>query len=326
MALTQLGFGAAGLGELWGEIPDDQSRATIETAWDAGLRYFDTAPWYGRGLSERRTGDVLRHKAREQFVLSTKVGRLLSAPSDASTFDPSPWIGGLRFAHRHDYTYDGLMRSFEDSLQRLALTRIDLLLIHDLDHWHFTTDEAVAAMMRDLTSSGYLALEQLKANGQIGGIGAGINMARTMPQFLDALDLDFFLIALCYTLLDQSALVYMNQARTRGMGFVVGGVFNSGILATGAVAGAKYNYADAPLDIVERVHEIEKVCRAHDVPLAAAALQFPLLHEGVASVIPGALSPQQVQQNLATFQHPIPEPFWAALKTEGLLSDEAPTP
>jgi D-threo-aldose 1-dehydrogenase len=326
VSLTQLGFGAGAIGELWAPIPDDQASGTIDAAWENGIRYFDVAPWYGRGLAERRVGNALRLRPRSDFVLSTKVGRILSAPENPSNFDSSPWVGGLPFAATHDYTYDGLMRSFEDSLQRLGINRVDLLLIHDLDHWHFQTDEAVAAHMRDLVGSGYRALEELKADGRVRGIGAGINQSRTMPQFLDSIALDFFLIALCYTLLDQSALVHMRRAQELGMGFVVGGVFNSGILATGAVPGAKFNYSDATEDVLEQVRRIETVADKYNVPLGSAALQFPLGDASVASVIPGALSSDQVAQNVAAIEHVIPDEFWTELKSSELLSADVSTP
>lgn len=326
VSLTQLGFGAGAIGELWAPIPDDQASGAIDAAWESGISYFDVAPWYGRGLAERRVGNVLRLKPRSDFVLSTKVGRVLSVPEDPDHFDRSPWVGGLPFVETHDYTYDGLMRSFEDSLQRLALNRVDLLLIHDLDHWHHETDEAVAAHMRDLTRSGYRALEELKADGRVKGVGAGINQPWTMPQFLDSIELDFFLVALCYTLLDQSALVHMRRAQELGMGFVIGGVFNSGILATGAVPGAKFNYGDADVDILDRVRRIEAIAEKYDVPLVSAALQFPLGEAAVASVIPGALSMVQVAGNIAAIERTVPGEFWAELKSSELLPPDVSTP
>lgn len=326
ISLTQLGFGAGAIGELWAPIPDDQASGAIDAAWENGIRYFDVAPWYGRGLAERRVGNALRLRPRSEFTLSTKVGRVLSAPKDPEQFDSSPWFGGLPFEVTHDYTYDGLMRSFEDSLQRLGLNRVDLLLIHDLDHWHFETDEAVAARMRDLTGSGYRALEELKADGRVRGVGAGINQPWTIPQYLDCVALDFFLVALCYTLLDQSALAHMRRAQELGMGFIAGAVFNTGILATGAVPGAKFNYADATEDVLERVRRIEKIADRYNVSLVAAALQFPLGEASVASVIPGALSQDQVAHNVAAIERPISNEFWAELKSAELLPGDVATP
>lgn len=327
VSLTQLGFGGAGVGELWRALPEDQVQGTLKEAWESGVRYFDTSPWYGRGLSELRIGHALRSRPRDQFVLSSKVGRLLSLPKDPGNWDRSPWVGGLPFDHRRDYTYDGIMRSYEDSIQRLGTSYIDLLLIHDLDHWHLGTDARVNAYMAQLYTSGYRALRDLKDQKLIGGIGAGINQKGTMQQFMDWVDLDFFLVALAYTLMDHEVLdTEIAAATERGMGLVIGGVYNSGILATGAVDGAMYNYQPATDDAMKRVGLIENVCKRHDIPLAAAALQFPLGHPNVASVIPGAINPEQQASNIAAMSHDIPQDFWAELKAEEILADHVPTP
>lgn len=327
VCLTQLGFGGAGLGELQGKLPEDQAQGTADAAWTAGVRYFDTSPWYGRGLSELRLGHALRSKPREDYIISSKVGRLLSLPKEPENFDRSPWTGGLAFAHRRDYTYDGIMRSFEDSIQRLGTTSIDLLLIHDLDHWHLGTDERVNAYMSQLYTSGYRALRDLKEQKLIGGIGAGINQKGTMTQFMDWLDLDFFLLALVYTLLDNELIdTEMARACDRDMGFVIGGALNSGILATGAVEGAMYNYQPATEEVLRRVRRLEIACRAFDVPLLAAALQFPLGHPNVASVIPGAIHPNHQAKNVEAMAHEIPSEFWKALKDDGILGATVPIP
>ncbi len=327
VSLTQLGFGGAWVGELWRALPEDQVQGTLKEAWESGVRYFDTSPWYGRGLSELRIGHALRSRPRDQFVLSSKVGRLLSLPKDPGNWDRSPWVGGLPFDHRRDYTYDGIMRSYEDSIQRIGTSYIDLLLIHDLDHWHLGTDARVNAYMAQLYTSGYRALRDLKEQKLIGGIGAGINQKGTMQQFMDWVDLDFFLVALAYTLMDHEVLdTEIAAATERGMGLVIGGVYNSGILATGAVDGAMYNYQPATDDAMKRVGLIENVCKRHDIPLAAAALQFPLGHPNVASVIPGAINPEQQASNIAAMSHDIPQDFWAELKAEEILADHVPTP
>jgi len=325
--LTQLGFGGAAIGELWDPINEAQAQATLSTFWEAGMRYFDTSPWYGRGLSEHRIGHSVRQHSRNDYVISTKVGRLMSAVPDENDLDRSTWAGGLSFHHRHDYSYDGIMRSFEDSLQRLGVPRVDVLLIHDLDHWHHQTDARVGAYMSQLFTSGYRALTSLKDQGLIKGIGAGINQPGTINQFMDMVDLDFFLIALCYTLLDQVILDdEMARASEIGMGFIIGGVLNSGILGTGAVDDARYNYAPATQDALDRTRRIEAVCARYDIPLVAAALQFPLGHPNVPSVIPGALSPAQVTANTDAMKVDIPKEFWSDLKTEGILPDHVPTP
>ncbi len=327
VALTQLGFGSAGLGDLFACLSERESEATLAAAWDAGVRYFDTAPWYGRGQSEHRVGHFLRQQARAGFVLSTKVGRTLHPVHAAETFDRGMWAGGLPFREHFDYSYDGVMRAFEDSLQRLGLPRIDLLLIHDLDFQYHRTTPRVEALLAELFTGGWRALSALKRQGLIRGIGAGINEPGMIPRLLDRMELDFFLVALPYTLLEQAVLdTEFPRCAAAGVGIVIGGVFASGILATGAVPGAKLNYADAPPEALARVARIEAVCARHGVPLPAAALQFPLGHPSVAAVIPGAVAPEQVARNVAAFRHAIPADFWAELKHAGLLRADAPVP
>jgi D-threo-aldose 1-dehydrogenase len=327
VGLTALGFGSAPLGELFVAVSDEDSRATMQAAWDAGVRYYDSAPWYGRGLAEHRVGEALYRKPRGAFVLSTKVGRVMHAPPDPDNWKGEFWAGGLRYPHVFDYSYDGVMRAFDQSLQRLRLNRVDLLLIHDLDFMHHKSETGVQAFMGQLVTGGFRALEQLRASGAIRGIGAGINEMGMVPRFLDLFDIDFFLIAMPYTLLDQEPLTAdLPYCERRGVGVVIGAVFASGILATGAVPGAKYRYADAAPEVLERVRRMAAVCARHKVPLAAAALQFPFGHPCVASVIPGAFTPAQVQQNVATMRHPIPADLWAELKSERLIRADAPVP
>jgi D-threo-aldose 1-dehydrogenase len=219
------------------------------------------------------------------------------------------------------------MRSFEDSLQRLGINRIDVLLIHDLDGWHHKNPAAVDAYFGQLVTGGWRALSALRDQGVIKGIGAGFNTMGTIPRYLDLFDIDFFLIAMRYTLLEQEVLESeFPRCAERGVGIIIGGGYNSGILATGAVPGAMYNYQPAAAAILERVERIERVCKRYNVPLAAAALQFPLLHPIVASIIPGAISARQVEQNLAAFRHPIPADLWAELKHGKLIRPDAPTP
>ena len=299
----------------------------MQAAWDAGIRYFDTSPWYGRGQSEHRFGRALYRRPRAEFVVSTKVGRLFRAFHDAEHFEHDFWRGGLTFQYRFDYSYDGVMRSFEDSLQRLGLPRIDLLLIHDLDFSHHITEARVTAYLTELHNGGFRALAELKQAGLIRGIGAGINEAGMIPRFLDLIDLDFFLVAMPYTLLDTDVLDgEFPRCVERGVGIVIGAPFASGVLATGAVHGARYRYADAPPVILANVRQIEAVCTRYAVPLPAAALQFPLGHPSVASVIPGALLPEHVVRNVVGFRQAIPGDFWSDLKHEGLLREDAPVP
>ncbi len=323
--VTELGFGGASIGELFVRVSEHDSFATIDGAWDAGVRYFDTAPWYGRGLSELRTGSGLRDHDRADYALSTKVGRWLR-PASAEGFDGSPWLGGAPNEVVFDYTYDGIMRSVEQSRLRLGITRFDIAFIHDLDRLYF--DEPTwDAHFRDLATSGWRALEELRSSGQIGGFGAGINDLRLIPRFLDIGDIDAFLIAMPYTLLDQEVLDEEFPAcAARGVGFVIGAVFASGILAKGPVPGGRYAYADPSPEIIAKTAAIQAVCERHGVPLPAAALQFPLGHPSVASVIPGASSPAQQARTLEWFRHPIPADLWAELKHEGLLREDAPVP
>jgi D-threo-aldose 1-dehydrogenase len=326
VSVTQLGFGTAGLGDLFARVPEAEATATLQAAWDDGIRYFDTAPWYGRGQSEHRLGRLLYQQPRADYVLSTKVGRLLRPARDEATFERGMWAGGLAFPERFDYSYDGVMRAYEDSLQRLGVPRIDLLLIHDLDLGYHGTAARVTAYLTELHNSGWRALRDLKQAGLISGIGAGINELGMIPRLLDLMPLDFFLVAMPYTLLDQAVLdAEFPRCAAAGVGLVIGAVFASGILATGAAPGAKYNYADASPDIMAKVARIEAVCARHGVPLPAAALQFPLGHPSVASVIPGAITPGQVRRNVAAFRHEVPADLWTDLKHEGLLRADAPT-
>jgi D-threo-aldose 1-dehydrogenase len=326
--LPRLGFGAAGLGNIVGVIPEPVAAATVAAAWDAGVRYFDTSPWYGLGLSERRVGTALYDKPRSEVILSTKVGRVLSAPANVAEHERNrrAWPYGLKFQYRYDYSYDGIMRSYEDSLQRLGMTRIDLLIIHDLDRASFATENLMRAHLTQLATGGMRALSELKAAGQIRAIGAGVNRLGTIPLFLDTVELDFFLVAMPYTLAEQPVLdSEFPRCEAAGVGVIIGAPFASGILATGVAPGARLNYRDPSAEDADKINRMEAVCRSFGVPLAAAALQFPLHHPLVASVIPGALSPAHPGLNVETLQHPIPPEMWSKLKHEGLLREDAPT-
>ncbi len=330
LRVTVLGCGGATLGDGREAIPEAQADATLAAACDAGIGYFDTAPWYGRGKSEHRMGHVLRTRPRESYVLSTKVGRVLFRPRNPAAFAAEVRGGALPFDRRFDYTRDGVLRSYEDSLQRLGLTGVDALLIHDLDLGYHQTEEGVEARLRELEDGGgFAALQGLKQQGQIRAVGAGINRTGMIPRFLARLPLDFFLVAMPYTLLSQEALdVELPLCAAHGAGVVVGAPFASGILATGPEAGASATYAYRPADeaIVDRTRRIEAVCRRYGVPLGAAALQFPLGHPAVAAVIPGPNTVAQVHTNVAWLRTPIPAALWSDLKSAGLLHPDAPTP
>jgi D-threo-aldose 1-dehydrogenase len=333
VTVTRFGFGGGTLGDPTEIISEQQAEDTIQAAWDQGVRYFDTAPWYGNTKSEHRLGHFLRSKTRDDFVLSTKVGRVYARPKNIDRFtQKSPWArrwkGGLPFDLRFDYTYDGIMRSYEDSLQRLGLPRVDCLTIHDLDTRHHLNDEGVRKAFRQLDQGrGFVALQNLKDQGEIGAIGVGINMIGFIPKFAERFPLDYFLLAGPYTLLDQAALdIELPICEDLGISIILGAVFASGILATGAVSHALFQYQPASKEAKSRVREICKVCDAFNVDLAASALQFTLHHPMVASVIPGANHPSQVTSNFDQIQSHIPDGFWTVMKQKGYLRRDSPTP
>jgi len=326
LRVTQLGFGTATLGDIRVRVSEAQAAATIEAAWAAGVGYFDTAPWYGRTKSEHRLGQVLRGKPRESYVLSTKVGRVFHRPSQPMAGEDA-WAGPLAFDLTFDYTRAGVIRSYEDSLQRLGVNTVDALLIHDLDAGYHGED-GVAARIDELDAGGgFAALADLKARGEIKAIGAGINVTGMIPRFLERFPLDMFIVAMPYTLLNQAALDgELQLCVEKGANVVIGAPFASGILAIGAREGATYGYRPAEDEVMTRARRIDEVCARHGVPLGAAALQFPFGHPAVASIIPGPNAPEQVRTNLAWMRHPIPGEMWAELKREGLIRADAPTP
>ncbi len=325
LELPIFGFGSAHIGELYGKVDEAASQATLQAAWDAGVRYYDTAPWYGRGLSEHRLGGFLRTRPRDQFAVTTKVGRTLHRPKDPKTFDRAPWVGGLNFEVHFDYSYDGVMRSYEQALQRMALDTVEALVIHDLDAAYH--GDAQAGYERDLKNSGIRALEELKASGDIQAFGMGINVNAALEGVATEVPLDFCLVAMPYTLLDQHSLHRgMQTCVDRGVSVIIGAPFASGILVTGSGAGAKYAYGAASPEVQAKVQGIEDVCRDHDVLMPVAALQFVLAHPAVASVIPGAARPSEVQQNVASLAVQIPADFWSDLKQRGLIDKDAPVP
>lgn len=325
LQVSQLGFGTATLGDIRARVSEAQATATIEAGWSAGIGFFDTAPWYGRTKSEHRLGAALREKPRDSYKLSTKIGRVFSRPIGALA--PDQWAGPLPFELRFDYTRGGVIRSYEDSLQRLGIPSVDALLIHDLDPMHHG-DDGVPRFLDELDSGGgYAALAELKARGEIAAIGAGINQTGMIPRFLERFPLDLFIIAMPYTLLNQAALDgELQLCVERGASAVIGAPFASGILAIGPREGATYGYQPAEDEVMIRARRISDVCARYDVPLGAAALQFPFGHPGVVSIIPGPNAPEQVRTNLAWMRHPIPSALWAELKRDGLIRSEAPTP
>ncbi len=323
--LTTLGFGSTGLGNLYQAQTEAGAMATVEAAHAAGIRYFDTAPLYGFGLAEHRMGAARRWLAEgwgADTILSTKAGWRLHArkPGDGpgsaadSLFNrPAP------FTPRIDYSYDGVMRSFEDSLQRLGTDRIDILLLHDCDRRNHGED-GYRQRFREAMAGAHRAMVSLRSQGAVRAIGAGLNEWQACQDFAEAGDFDCFLLAGRYTLLDQSALdSFLPLCQHRRIGIILGGPYNSGILATGAVAGAMYDYAPASPEILQRTRAVEAVCGRHQVPLRAAALQFPLSHPVVATVIPGARDVAEVEENLRLMRHPIPAELWQELRDQELL-------
>ena len=318
--MTTLGFGAAALGNLYRPVSDTTAQSCLEAGLSGGIGYVDTAPHYGQGLSERRLGAYLGD--RMGITISSKIGRVLTpiTPPPAGT-ERHGFIDGDPFEPHFDYSYDGVMRAFESSLKRLNREHIDILLAHDLGSQTHGAD--APTHLRAFLDSGYRAMRDLKDQGRIGAIGLGVNEWLVCEEIMAQVDLDAVLLAGRYTLLEQGALEsFLPLCESKGVSVIVGGPFNSGIL----IGGDHYDYGRVPPEIMARVSGLKAVCAAHDVPLAAAALQFPLAHPAVACVIPGMASAAEVAANIALFGHDIPPALWDDLKAEGLLHDRAPIP
>jgi D-threo-aldose 1-dehydrogenase len=317
--VTALGLGCATLGGTRIPITRQQAEAIVRAAWDGGVRYVDAAPYYGFGQAERAVGDALRDEPRDAWVLSTKVGRLLR-PFPLAAPEPGR-RHPLPFGVAYDYSHDGIMRSFEDSLQRLGVARIDILYVHDIGRYQH--GDAHPGLMRSLRESGYRALESLKASGAVKAIGIGVNEREVLLEALGWGQWDAFLLAGRYTLLEQAPLDdLMPKCVAASTSIVVGGPLNSGILA----GRDTWNYKTAPPDVVARVEAIRAVCDRHGVPLAAAALQFPLAHPAVAAIIPGPRDPDEFRANLDLLRQPIPAALWQELRDAKLLHPDAPVP
>ncbi|MER5844383.1 aldo/keto reductase [Streptomyces prasinus] len=314
--VSTLAFGAAGIGNLFTPVTDDEAARAVDTAWEAGVRYFDTAPHYGLGLSERRLGAALRARPRHAYAVSTKVGRVLEPVASAAGDDLAHGFA-VPATHRRrwDFSARGVRRSLEESLERLGLDRIDIAYLHDPDdHLEQALDEA------------YPELERMRGEGAVGAIGAGMNHAGPLARFVRESDIDAVLLAGRCTLLDQSGLVdLLPLAAERGVGVVVGGVFNSGLLADPR-PGATFDYAPARPEVLCRARELRTVCERHGVPLRAAALRFPFGSPAVTSVLTGARSAAEVQDAAVLLGRPVPDALWADLKERGLLPAGVPTP
>jgi D-threo-aldose 1-dehydrogenase len=324
LEVSAFGFGTAPVGNIFEEIDEKTSDEMFQVAWDSGVRFYDTAPMYGHGLSEYRTGYSLRWKNRSDFILSSKVGRLLH-PARKEDINYAPWTNAGRFEVEFNYSYDATMRSVDDSLQRMGLESIDILYIHDIDK--FTRGDEQPEVFETAMNGAWRALSKLRDERVVKAIGVGVNEWEVCQDALEQRDFDCFLLAGRYTLLEQEALdTFLPLCEQRNASVVVGGGFNSGILATGAKDGAKYNYSPAPETIKRRVQAIESVCKEFQVPLPAAALQFVVAHPAVPTFMAGTRTVKQLKQNIAWFSHPIPSEFWTALKSKRLIREDAPTP
>lgn len=311
LSVTRLGLGCAPLGNMYAALSEDDAAATVDAAWDAGLRWFDTAPLYGNGLSERRLGAALRRRPREELVVASKVGwRLAPGVDPDSIFVDVPALRPT-----HDYSAAAAEQSLSESLQRLELERIDVLHVHDPDE-----HEA------DAVAGAFPILARWRADGRIGAVGAGMNQSAMLARFIERDLVDCVLVAGRYSLLDQSALHdLLPLAAQRGVAVIAGGVFNSGLLADPR-QGARYDYMPAPAELVDRAARIAALCARHDVPLRAAALQFPTFHPAVTSVVVGARSPAEIADNAQLFAREIPPALWRTLRDAGCISPTAPIP
>ncbi len=316
VAVSRLGFGAAPIGNLYREISDEEAFGAVEAAWQSGVRYFDTAPHYGLGLSERRLGVALSGRPRDEYVISTKVGRLLE-PFDGEGLDDEGFAVPRHFRRVWDFSADGVRRSIESSLERLGTDRVEIVYLHDPDnHWASAFGEA------------YPALEDLRSQGVVGAIGVGMNQWEMPERFVRETDIDVVMLAGRYTLLEQPSLAsFLPACAERGVSVVACGVFNSGLMSKPEVAtDARYNYAEAPAELIERARSIAQVCGRHGVTLPQAAIQFALGHPAVVSVVIGSRTAEQMSANAANFAASIPEDLWNELKALNLIDPEVPTP
>lgn len=317
LELGALSLGCAQLGNLYREVSDEDARSTVDAAWELGIRYFDTAPHYGLGLSERRLGGALAARRRSEFLVSTKVGRVLEPVEIVEGLDDDGFIVPATHRRRWDFSREGIRRSLSESLERLGLDRVDIVYLHDPDdHW------------RDVLETGFPALAELRAEGVVSAVGAGMNQAAMLADLVRHTDVDVLMLAGRYTLLEQDSLDDLLPLCTeRGVEVVAAGIFNSGLLAQREpLAAARYDYENAPPDVVGRARAIAAVCERHGTTLPAAAIAFPLAHPAVVSVCVGARSPAQIEQNVKLSREQIPAGLWSELKAEGLLREDAPTP
>jgi len=321
LSVPVFGLGCAQLGGLYQAISDVQAARLVRAAWDVGVRYFDTAPFYGYTLSERRLGAALKEHPRGEFVVSTKAGRLLQPDASVRPGDDG-WAAPLPFRPYYDYSYGGILLSFEESLKRLGVERIDILYVHDIGS--ATHGDLHEQHWRKLThGGGFRALDELRRGGRVRAVGLGVNEWQVMHDAMQEFDLDVSMLAGRYTLLEQASLSpLLDACEKRGHAIVVAGPFNSGVLA----GGNTFNYGAVPPDVMQRVQALQAVCTEFGVPLAAAALQFPLAHPAVVSCFAGAHDAAQLRQNIAWLEMAVPDAFWQALHQRGLVDERAPLP
>ena len=327
LRFSAIGLGTVPIGEVYELIDETTAIATVEQACESGVRLFDTSPHYGNGIAESRLGAGLRRAPRSDIIVSTKIGRVMDpfarpAPRNPDVFSPG-FVGGYAHAPRFDYSYDGTMRSVEQSLLRMGLSEIDILLIHDCDVW--THGDDAGRRFKEAMDGAYRALDKLRSEKTVGAIGFGINEADTCVRFARAGDFDVAMMAGRYSLLIQNGLAeFLPLALEKKMGVMLAGVFNSGILATGAIPGAKFEYAPAPPEIMERVRRIEAICATHGTSIRRAALHFAMAHPAVVSVVLGAARPAEVAANAADAEQAVPAGLWTDLKLAGLLDPSVP--
>jgi D-threo-aldose 1-dehydrogenase len=324
LTFTALSYGGAPIGNFNGVFNDADAHDMVSQAWDQGIRYFDTAPGYGNGLSEHRLGHALRSRDRKELVLSTKVGRVLTPMLDAPStngqyLDIPPFVAG------YDYSYDGVMRAVEQSMQRMLTDNFDVLFIHDCDR--YTHGSAAPELFHQAIVSAFPALESLREQQVVKAIGFGINETDLMIEAIKSTDVDVCLLAGRYTLLEQEPLDELFPiCEQQGVSIVLGGVYNSGVLATGPISGARFNYAPADAKVLARASQLQDVCRRHNVPLAAVALQFAYAHPVVVSACIGARDAKQQTRNAELFESNVPAELWDDLRTAGLIRSDAPIP
>lgn len=328
LEVTTLGLGGAPMGGFRASITDAEAVGLTDVAYELGVRYFDTSPFYGYGRSELRMGAGLREKPRDDYVLSTKIGRIMHAMKPGEKPPADFRENGLPgFAPVFDYTYDGVMRSLEHSYFRLGISRIDIALVHDVDFWTIKDRAILDQRFKTVMDSGFRALDELRKAGVVSAIGVGINESDTSLRFIQAGDFDCMLLAGRYTLLEQGALeAFLPECVKRGVSVILGGPYNSGILTGGVKADTTHDYVQAPAPLIEKARKIEAVCKRYGVELGAAAMQFPLFHPALCAVIPGALAASEVKQNVERLSVKIPTELWSELKREQLLDPAAPTP